>query len=141
MIEIGRMVVKLAGRDAGKKAVIVDILDNNYVLLDGETRRRKCNINHIEPLKDKIKIKKGASHAQVAEEFKKLGLSVRTTKPKPKTERPRKKRKTPKELKAQKEQRKKENVKKKEKGIEKKREEKTGKVKKKEMKKKEKKKS
>ncbi|MAG08197.1 50S ribosomal protein L14e, partial [Candidatus Woesearchaeota archaeon] len=47
--QIGRLVVKTAGRDAGKKALIVDSLDKSHVLIDGETRRRKCNIAHLEP--------------------------------------------------------------------------------------------
>ncbi|MAE42271.1 50S ribosomal protein L14e [Candidatus Woesearchaeota archaeon] len=108
MIEIGRMVMKIAGRDAGKRAVIIDILDNNLVLIDGETRRRKCNILHLEPLKETIKIKKNASHEDVKTELKKLGLEIRETKPKQKTERPRKERKTPEQLRTQKEEKKKE---------------------------------
>ena len=87
MIEIGRLVVKTAGRDAAKKGVIVDILDKNYVLIDGQVRRRKCNIAHIEPLDQVIKIKKGASHDIVVEEFKKLGIETKEKKSKPKTER------------------------------------------------------
>ena len=107
MIEIGRLCVKLAGRDAGLKCVVVDILDDKFVLIDGETRRRKCNILHIEPLKDTIKIKKNASHETVKKEFEKLGLKVWETKPKQKTERPRKKRKTSEQLMQQKEEKKK----------------------------------
>jgi large subunit ribosomal protein L14e len=92
MIEIGRLCIKTAGRDAGGKCVVVDILDNNYVLIDGETRRRKCNIAHLEPLKDVVEIKKGASHEDVKTEFGKLGLKVKETKPKEKKEKPTKKR-------------------------------------------------
>jgi len=92
MIELGRICLKTAGRDAGCKCVIVDILDNNYVLIDGETRRRKCNIAHLEPLETVIQIEKGASHEIVKKEFGKLGLSFRETKPKEKTDRPRKQR-------------------------------------------------
>ena len=88
MIEIGRLCIKTAGRDAGLKCVIVDILDNKFVLIDGETRRRKCNILHLEPLKDVIKVKKNASHEDIRKEFEKLGLKARDTKPKQKTERP-----------------------------------------------------
>src|SRR3990167_5018605 len=102
MIEIGRLCVKLAGRDAGLKCVVVDILDDKFVLIDGETRRRKCNILHLEPLKDVIKIKKKASHEEIKKEFEKLGSKVWETKPKQKTERPRKKRKTPEQLREQK---------------------------------------
>ncbi|MEK6869819.1 MAG: 50S ribosomal protein L14e [Nanoarchaeota archaeon] len=107
MIEIGRLCVKLAGRDAGLKCVVVDILDDKFVLIDGETRRRKCNILHIEPLKDVLKIKKKASHEEINKEFEKLGLKARETKPKQKTERPRKKRKTSEQLTQQKEEKKK----------------------------------
>ena len=107
MIEIGRLCIKLAGRDAGLKCAVVDILDDKFVLIDGETRRRKCNILHIEPLKDVIKIKKKASHEEVKKEFEKLGLKIWETKPKQKTERPRKKRKTSEQLRQQKEEKKK----------------------------------
>tara|TARA_Y100000310_G_scaffold342247_1_gene444593 strand:- start:13325 stop:13831 length:507 start_codon:yes stop_codon:yes gene_type:complete len=107
MIEVGRLCLKIAGRDAGLKCVIVDILDDKLVLIDGETRRRKCNILHIEPLKDMIKIKKNTSHEDIKKEFEKLGLKVMETKPKQKTERPRKKRKTPDQLREQKEEKKK----------------------------------
>ena len=61
MIEIGRVCVKTAGRDAGLKCVVIDI-DKKLVLIDGQTRRRKCGIAHLEPTKDVLKIKKGASH-------------------------------------------------------------------------------
>ncbi len=93
MIEIGRLCIKTAGRDAGLKCVIVDVLDNKFVLIDGETRRRKCNILHLEPLKDSIKVKKNASHEDIKKEFEKLGLKARETKPKQKTEKPVKKKK------------------------------------------------
>lgn len=89
MIEIGRLCVKIAGRDAGRKCVVIDILDDKFVLIDGATRRRKCNIAHIEPLEQTLNIKKGASHADVIAEFKKLSLPFRETKPKAKKVRPR----------------------------------------------------
>lgn len=106
-IGIGRMVVKIAGRDSGKKGIIVEILDDKYVLLDGETRRRKCNILHIEPLSQIVKIEKNATHEDVSKALKEIGLEARVTKPKPKIQKPVKKRKTPEQLKAQKEEKKK----------------------------------
>lgn len=90
MNEIGRLCIKLAGRDAGKTCVIVDQLENNYVLVAGETRRRKCNIAHLEPMNKTISIKKGASQADIKKEFEKLGLKVFESKPKKATERPKK---------------------------------------------------
>ncbi len=97
MIEIGRLCVKIAGRDAGSKCVVVDTIDKKSVLIDGETRRRKCNISHLEPLAEVIKIKKGASHADISKEFKKLGFEARETKPKKAAEKPKKAKKKIKE--------------------------------------------
>ncbi len=84
MIEVGRLVVKIAGRDAGNTAVVVDRIDDNYVLIDGGARRKKCNIRHLEPLDKSIDISKGASHELVAKEFEKLGIEVWKTKAKAK---------------------------------------------------------
>ena len=65
MYEIGRICVKIAGRDAGKKAIIIDKIDENYVLIDGNVRRKKCNIRHLEPTKEVIKVKKADSTSEV----------------------------------------------------------------------------
>lgn len=89
MFEIGRLCVKIAGREAGKKCVVVDTIDDNYVLLDGQVRRKKCNIMHLEPLKDVLKIKKNESHEEIKKEFQKLGIMVLDTKPKKAGPRPR----------------------------------------------------
>ena len=107
MIEIGRLCVKIAGRDAGKKCVIIDILYGKYVLIDGETRRRKCNVLHLEPLNQTVKIEKNASHEDVTKALKELGIEALQTKPKPKTQKPLKKRKTPEQLRVRKEEKKK----------------------------------
>lgn len=93
MIEVGRLCVKTAGRDAGLKCVVVDMLGKGQVMIDGQTRRRKCSIAHLEPLREVLKIKKGASHAEIASAFKKLGLEVRETKPRKTEARPRRARK------------------------------------------------
>lgn len=94
--EIGRLCLKLAGRDSRKHAVIVDILDDIYVLIDGQTRRRKCNIKHLEPLAKVIKIKKRAPHKDVVQALKKEGIKVvekKAKKPKKITKEPIKKEK------------------------------------------------
>ncbi len=89
MYEIGRICVKIAGRDAGLKCVVVDVFDDCFVLIDGQTRRRKCNVRHLEPLKEVIKIKKNASHTEVVSEFKKFKIDINAeTKPKKVTPRP-----------------------------------------------------
>ncbi len=85
MIEVGRLCVKTAGRDAGKKCVVIEVLDANFVMIDGETRRRKCNILHLEPLDKTADIKKNASHAEVVKAFESLGFAVHAPKTKQKT--------------------------------------------------------
>ena len=74
-IEVGRICVKLVGREAGRKCVIVDVMDKNFVLITGPknvtgVKRRRANANHIEPLQDKIKIKRGASDEELMEALK-----------------------------------------------------------------------
>ena len=59
----------------------MEVLDKRNVLIDGETRRRKCNLNHLEPLDKIAKIKKSASHYVVLEALKKLGIKVKEKKP------------------------------------------------------------
>ena len=94
MIEQGRLIVKLAGRDAGLKGVIVEILDDNYVLIDGQVRRKKCNILHVEPLDKVLKIPKKATHSEIVAALKAEKIEVKEIKSKSKTERPRKVRKS-----------------------------------------------
>ena len=75
-VEIGQLCVKLAGRDAGRECLIVKKLDNSFVLIDGNTRRRKCNIAHLELLSQKADIKENASHEEVAKALEKLGIKT-----------------------------------------------------------------
>ncbi len=73
--DIGRLCVKTLGREAGHYCVIVDIIDKNYLLIDGlNIRRRRVNYNHIEPITDTIELKKGANHEEVETAIKKAKL-------------------------------------------------------------------
>ena len=74
MIDVGRVCVKIAGREAGSKCVVVDVLDKNFVTVDGDVRRKKCNVSHLEPLNEKIELEKRADHDTVVEGFKDLGI-------------------------------------------------------------------
>ena len=66
VMEVGRVCVKLAGHEAGKLCVIVDVLDSNYVVVSGAgVKRRRCNIAHLEPTDKKLDIPKGASDEEV----------------------------------------------------------------------------
>ena len=90
MYEVGRICVKIAGRDAGREAVIVDILDDKFVMIDGNVRRRKCNILHLEPTDRTVDIRKGSSHDAVKAAFVKIGFPVWETKPRKTAEKPKK---------------------------------------------------
>ena len=77
-IEIGRICVKTYGREAGKKCIIVDVIDKNFVLVTGpkginKVKRRKANVNHIEPTQEKIEIKRGAADEEIIEALKSAG--------------------------------------------------------------------
>jgi len=93
MYQRGRLCIKIAGRDAGRKCIIIDVIDKHHVMIDGETRRRKCNVKHLEPLDTMLKVTKNAPRTEVVRLFKTLNIDLKQTKPKKKTERPKKLRK------------------------------------------------
>lgn len=75
-MEVGQVCVKIAGRDAGLECVVVDVLDGNLVLIDGNTRRRKCNIKHLEIINNFLDLNKNASHNEVVGAMKAAGIRV-----------------------------------------------------------------
>ena len=69
-IDIGRICEKISGREAGKRCVIVDVVDRNYVIVTGPlsltgVRRRRVNMNHIKPLDEIIDISRNASDEEI----------------------------------------------------------------------------
>ena len=77
--EIGRIAVKVSGREAGRKCVIVDVVDKNFVLVTGPkqltgVRRRRANIAHLAFTPHKIEIQKGASDEDVIKALEEAGL-------------------------------------------------------------------
>ena len=77
-IEVGRICVKLSGREAGRKCVVVDVVDKSFVFITGPkkvtgVRRRRVNIDHVEPLQATVEIKRGASDEEVDEALKAAG--------------------------------------------------------------------
>jgi large subunit ribosomal protein L14e len=79
MLELGRIVLKIAGREAGKYAVIVEGVKDNFVLITGPKsitgiKRRKCNIDHIEPTEHKFDIDAKADDAFIEGLWKSSGL-------------------------------------------------------------------
>jgi large subunit ribosomal protein L14e len=77
-IEVGRICVKLVGREIGRKCVVIDVMDKSFVLVTGPkkvtgVKRRRVNIGHVKPLQDKIEITRGASDEEVAAILKTAG--------------------------------------------------------------------
>ena len=78
-IEVGRVCVKIAGRESGRKCVVVDIIDENFVLVTGPksltgVRRRRANVRHLEPTEAKISITRGADDEEVLKAIEEAGL-------------------------------------------------------------------
>jgi len=79
-IEVGRICVKLSGREAGKKCVVVDVIDKNFALVTGPkdvtgVRRRRTNVDHLEPTPESVEVKKGATDDEIE---KALGKAKKT---------------------------------------------------------------
>jgi large subunit ribosomal protein L14e len=77
-IEVGRICVKVVGREAGRRCVIVDVVDKNFVLVTGPKsvsglKRRRLNINHLEPTGEKIDINRGATDEEITDALKAAG--------------------------------------------------------------------
>lgn len=71
-IEVGRVCVKIAGREAGEKCAIVEIIDDKFVEVVGTNmKNRRCNIKHLEPVDETIEVK-----SDNVEEIKKALESV-----------------------------------------------------------------
>lgn len=73
MITIGSVVMKIAGRDAGRIGVVIGMKEG-AVLIDGEVRRREVSMSHIEPVGQNVSVSEGASTEAVRDALKGLGL-------------------------------------------------------------------
>lgn len=78
-VDVGRVCVKIVGREAGRRCVIVDVIDKNFVLVTGPpkvsgVRRRRANISHVEPTPLTVKITKGAGDEEVLEALEQAGV-------------------------------------------------------------------
>ncbi len=79
MLEVGRVCLKVAGREAGKYCVVLKKIDDNFVLVTGPklltgVRRRRCNVEHLEALPYVLEIKEDASDEEVIAAYEKANL-------------------------------------------------------------------
>jgi large subunit ribosomal protein L14e len=84
-LEIGKVCLKIVGREAGKPCVVVKKLKNEkgkegvFVLVTGPklmtgVKRRRCNIEHLEPTQYTLEIKEDAGDEEIIEAYKKAGV-------------------------------------------------------------------
>ncbi len=79
IFDIGRICVKTMGREAGRKCVVVDIIDDKFVLITGPkdvsgVKRRRANVKHLEPTPHKVNIRRGATDDEVRKALEEAGL-------------------------------------------------------------------
>jgi large subunit ribosomal protein L14e len=78
-METGRVCMKIAGREAGKYCVVVKKMNDAFVEVTGPkiltgVKRRRANIEHLEPLEYVLQINDSASDEDVVAALEKAGL-------------------------------------------------------------------
>ena len=78
ILEPGRVVMKIAGREAGRYCVVIESQNTSFVLVTGpktitRIKRRKCNVLHLEPTEYKLDIGSGAD-LEIENAWKNSGL-------------------------------------------------------------------
>jgi large subunit ribosomal protein L14e len=80
LYDVGRICVKVMGRETGSHCVIVELKDDNYVVITGPknisgVRRRSCNVRHLEPSETVLPISAGAKDDAVEKALAEAGLT------------------------------------------------------------------
>lgn len=80
LFNVGRVCMKKAGRESGKQCVVVDVVDKNFVLVTGPldvtgVKRRRVNVDHLEPTNVVLDVRKGASDDAVKKALAKVDMA------------------------------------------------------------------
>ncbi len=80
MIEVGRVCVKTVGREAGRKCVVVDLIDDNFVVVTGPmlltgVKRRRVSVKHLKPTEFKVGIRRDSADEAVMDALEKSRLT------------------------------------------------------------------
>jgi len=81
-METGRVCMKIAGREAGKYCVVVKKMNEAFVEVTGPkiltgVKRRRANVEHLEPLEYVLQITDSASDEDVVAALEKAGLTTK----------------------------------------------------------------
>ena len=61
-IDIGRVCLKVKGREQGERCVVLDVIDRNFVVVVGpNVKRRRVNMNHIRLLDEAVPLQRNAT--------------------------------------------------------------------------------
>ena len=76
---VGRVCMKISGRESGKYCVVLKKENEAFVLIAGPkiltgVKRRRCNIEHLEPLPYFVEIKENAADEEIITALDKAGL-------------------------------------------------------------------
>jgi len=87
VLEIGRLCMKIAGREAGRYCVVVKPAgkskeDKSFVVVTGPrlltgVKRRKVNIEHVKATEYKLEVIEDASDEEVINAYEKAGLVIK----------------------------------------------------------------
>ena len=69
MLNVGDIVVKIVGRESGRYCVIVEKVNDSFVVIDGDVKKRKCNVKHLEPTGKSIKVDKNIKKEDIIKEL------------------------------------------------------------------------
>ncbi len=75
-LDVGTVCMKVAGREAGAICCVVKPVDKTFVMITGPKlvtgiKRRKCNIEHLEPTGIKLEVGADANDDDIIEAYKK----------------------------------------------------------------------
>ena len=78
-LNIGTLCMKVAGRESGGICCVIKPVDKTFVMVTGPRlltgiKRRRCNIEHLEPTEIKLDIKEDAADEEVIEAYKKANV-------------------------------------------------------------------
>lgn len=78
-LDVGTVCMKVAGREGGSVCCVVKPVDKTFVMITGPKpvtgiKRRRCNIEHLEPVGIKMDIKEDATDEEIIEAYKKSNV-------------------------------------------------------------------
>lgn len=78
-LDVGTVCMKVAGRESGAICCVVKPMGKTFVMITGPKlvtgiKRRRCNIEHLEPTEIKLDIKEDVADEEVIEAYKKANV-------------------------------------------------------------------